>query len=80
MTRVVNMYLYECASLLAPECVVCICVFVCVISNQSTSKNPHYVSDLSKRDAVLHKTHIRVLLVLRYQGSTCADSYYHEVK
>ena len=38
---------------------VCVCVFVCVcvISNQSTSKKPHYVIDLSKLDALLQKTH-----------------------
>ena len=58
-----------------------LCVFVCVcvreISNQSTSKKPHYVSDLSKLDALLHKTQIKVLLVLRYQGSTCVDPYYY---
>ena len=30
--------------------------FVCVISNQSTSKKPH-VSDLSKLGALLHKIH-----------------------
>ena len=41
------------ASPLAPERAVCLCV--CVILNQNTSKNPH-VSDLSKRDALLHKT------------------------
>ena len=28
-----------------------LCVFVCVTSNQSTSKKSHYVSDLSKRVA-----------------------------
>ena len=43
----------------------CVCVFVCVISNQNTSKKPHYVSDLSKLDALLHKTQTNVLLVLR---------------
>ena len=48
-----------------------VCVCVCVISNQSTSKNPYYVSNHSKLDTLLHKTHIKVLLVLRYQGSTC---------
>ena len=37
----VNLYLYECVSLLAHECAVCVCVYVCVISNQSTSKKPH---------------------------------------
>ena len=58
------MYLYGCVSLLTPECAVCVCVCVCVcvISNQSTSKKPHYKSDLFK-----------VLLVLRYEGSTCVD-------
>ena len=64
------MYLYGCVSLLAPEfdvclcvcvCVCVLCVCVCVRSNQSTSKNPHYASDLSKLDALLHKTCIKVL-------------------
>ena len=41
-----NIYLYECISLLAPGCDVCLCVCVfvfvcvCVISNQATSKSP----------------------------------------
>ena len=44
----------------------CVCVFVCVISNQSTSKKSHCVSDLSsKLDALLHKTQTKVFLVLR---------------
>ena len=52
-------------------------VCLCMISNQSTSKKPH-VSELSKLDTLLHnKTHIKVLLVLRYQGSTCVDPYHH---
>ena len=50
---------------------VCVCVYVCVISNKSSSKKAH-VPDLSKLDALLHKTH-RVLLVLRYLGSRCVD-------
>ena len=58
-----NMYLYRCVSLLAPECDVC----PCVTSNQSTSKKPQYVSDHSKCNALLHKTHCKVLLVLKYQ-------------
>ena len=50
----VNIYFYGCVSLLGLECAVClsvcvcVCVCVCVRSNQSTSKKPHYVSDLSK--------------------------------
>ena len=51
----------------------CASVYMCVISNQSTSKKPHYVSDLSKLDALLHNTHIKVLLVQSYQGTTCVD-------
>ena len=39
--------------------------FVCVISNKSTSKKLHYMSDLSKLDALLHKTHSKILLVPR---------------
>ena len=44
---------------MAPECAVYLCVCVCEISNQSTSKKPHYVSDLSKLDALLHKRTLR---------------------
>ena len=59
ITGGVKIYLYECVTLFAPECVVCICV--CLISNQDHQKT-HYVSDLSN-----------VLLVLRYEGLTCVD-------
>ena len=31
------------------------------------------MSDFSKLDALLHKTHIKVLLLLRHQGSKCVD-------
>ena len=69
ITSGVNIHLHGCASLLAPECVVWVCVFV--ISNQSTSKKPH-VPDLSKLDdTLLHKTHIKVLLFLRYMLGMC---------
>ena len=77
ITGGVNIYLYRCVSLLVPECVVCVGLCVCVLLSQSTGRKSHYVSDLSKLDALLHKTHIKVFLVLRYQGSTCVDSYYH---
>ena len=39
----------------------CLCLFVCVISNQSTSKKLYHVSDLSKPDTLLHKTCIKIL-------------------
>ena len=77
VTGGVNIYLYGCVSLLALEFALCVFVFVCVISNQSTSKKPHYLADLSKLDALLHKTHIKFLLVLRYQGLICVDPYYY---
>ena len=38
-------------------CVYSLYLFVCVISNQSTSKKPHYVSDLIKFDALLYHNH-----------------------
>ena len=62
---------------------VCVCVFffsVCVILNQSTRKESDDVSDVSKSHTLLHKTHIKVLLVLRHQGLTCVDPYYQSVK
>ena len=59
---------------------VCVSVCECVISNQSTGKKQEtIVSDLSKLDTWLHKTHSKVLLALKYQGSTCVDPY-HSVK
>ena len=64
--------MYLCVSLLAPECAVFLCVCVYVISNQSTSKKSQ-VPDLSKLEALLHKTRIKVLLVMRYQCLTCVD-------
>ena len=69
-----NIYLYGCVSLMASECAVC--VYVCVISNQSTSKKPHK-SDLSKIGACLPKSHIKFLLVLTCLGSTCEDRSIH---
>ena len=51
-----NMYLYGCISLLVLVCAVCL--FLCVISNQNTNKKPHYVSELSKCDVLLHKTQL----------------------
>ena len=51
ITGGVKIYLYECVTLFAPECVVCICV--CLISNHYHQKT-HYVSDLSKPDTLMH--------------------------
>ena len=72
-----NIYLYACVSLLAPvrAVCVCVCVCVCVVSNQNTSKKAHYRSDLSKLDPLLHKTHSKAFLILRYQSSTCDISF-----
>ena len=42
----------------------CFFACACVISNQSTSKKSYYVSGLCKLDALLHKTHIKALLVV----------------
>ena len=57
----VNIHLYGCVSLLAPECVVC----VFVILNQRTSKKPNYKPDISKLGALLHKIHIKVYLHIK---------------
>ena len=55
-----HIYLYGRVSLLARV----FCVFVCVFAKE------HIFSDLSTLDALLHKAHSKVLLVIRYQGST----------
>ena len=72
-----NIYLYGCVSVYWSLSVLRVCV--CDIKIRVPVKN-HTVSDLSKLDTLLHKTYIKVLLVLWYQGSTCVDPYYHYVK
>ena len=56
ITGAVNIYLYGCVSLLAPECAVCLCVCVCVsvcvcvcvcVYVWYQIREPYYVSDLS---------------------------------
>ena len=39
-----------------------------------------YMLNLSKPDALLHKTHIKVLLIPSSQGLTCVDQCYRFVK
>ena len=56
--QVVLIYIYMGVSVYWPACAVCLCL--CVISNQSTSKKPCRVLD-------------KVLVVLRYQGLACVD-------
>ena len=55
------MFIWVCQS--TGPWVCCVSLFMClwVILNQSTSKKPNHVSDLSKLDASLHKTRIKVL-------------------
>ena len=57
-----------------PLSVLCVCVSLCVCAcarvcvwYQIRVPVKNHVSDLSKLDALLHKTHIKVLLVLRYK-------------
>ena len=69
------MYLYIVVLVYWPLSV--LCVFVCVMSNQSTSKKPHYLSNLSKLNN-LYKTHIKFLLVLKYQGLTWRDHPFNQ--
>ena len=65
----VNIYLYGCASLVIPMCVVClcVCVFLCVlvISNQSSSKKPH-VSDLGKLDTYQNSSGVGINIYSRW--------------
>ena len=53
-----------------------LCMFCVWYQIQVLVKN-HIVSDLSKLGALLQKTHIEFLLVLRYQGLICVDPHYH---
>ena len=56
MTGSINIYLHACVG---PLCVPCVFVSVCVISNQSTSKKPSHVLDLSKLMACCIKHTVR---------------------
>ena len=49
----------------------CVHVFVCDIKSEYQITT--LCVSLSKFDALLHKMLMKVLLVLIYQGSTCAD-------
>ena len=52
-------------SLLTPMCVCRVFVCVCDIKSWSTSKKSQYASDLSKLDALLHKTYSKNTMVPR---------------
>ena len=54
-----NISLYGCVSILVPEYAMCLCmcvVCVCVYQIRVQQKKKHYMSDVSKFDALLHKT------------------------
>lgn len=51
----------------------CCVFFVCMVLNQITCKKLCHVLELSTIDALLHKIHNKVLLVLKLQGFTCVD-------
>ena len=70
ITSGANIYLNGLVKLLLPRFVF-LCVFLCVCDIMPEyQQNPH-VSDSSKLDALLHKTHSKILLVLRFNGVTC---------
>ena len=74
LTGGLNIYLYECVSLLAPECAMCV-LHVWYQIRVYTSKKP-IMCQTSVNLAPCCITHIKVFLVLRYHGSTCVDPYY----
>ena len=67
----IDIYLYRRASLL---CYVSLCVYVWDIKSEY-HQTPRYVSDLNKLDFLFsYKTHSKILLVWKYQDSTCCRS------
>ena len=75
--QMVLIYIYMGGSVYWPMSVlcvfVCVRVFVCVWYQIRVPAGNHIVSDLSKLDALLYKTHTKVLMVLRFQGLTCIE-------
>ena len=60
-------------------CVLCECLCMCDISNQSTSKKSLLVSDHSKRDPLLHKTHNKVLRLNMYKFMISLCKIAHQI-
>lgn len=56
-------YIYMCVCWSTDLCTYCVSLFVCVISSQSSGKKTCYVLDLRKLDALLRKTHSKVLVL-----------------
>ena len=63
-------------------CVLCVYLYLSVISNQSFSQLCQNYRKLNTFSKVLHSKvlHSKVLLVLRQQGSTSLGPSYHKVK
>ena len=74
--------IYLCVSPWVPACAVCVFVRVCDIKSECLQKPwpCHLWKNYDKLDALLHKTYVKVLLVLRYQHSTSAGHWYHYIK
>ena len=43
----IYIFIYGCVSLLPPECAVCLCFCICLISNKNTSKKPYYKASVN---------------------------------
>ena len=56
-----------------------LCVFVFVMSNQSTSKKHIMCQTSVNLKPCCIKHHIKILLVPRYQGLLCVDPYYSKI-
>ena len=56
-----------------------LCVFVFVMSNQSTSKKHIMCQTSVNLKPCCIKHHIKILLVPRYQRLLCVDSYYSKI-
>ena len=62
----VSKYIFICVSVYWS--LLCLWLYVCVNSDQSTCKSHVMCQTLNKLDVLLHKTISKVLLVLKYQG------------
>ena len=76
ITDSIDIYLCACASQLAPVYAMYLCLSMCDIKSEYQQKAKSCVRP-QQTDALLHKTHRKVLAVLRYQGLTCVDPQCH---
>ena len=74
---ILNIYLYMCVSLFVLVCLLCVYLCMCDFKLDYQKKQCHPCQTCSTSYALLHKTHNKVRLVIRFQGlKSLVPKYY----